>query len=88
MSHQVIWTKRVLDFFCEAANLTPFEREVMVTRLTMTRLQQAEYLSVSLSTLDKCIARLKRKYDEVQNEFPNELKPRKASAAETYMDEH
>ena len=66
MSHQVIWTKKVLDFFCDAANLTPFEREVMVTRLTMTRLQQADYLAVSLSTLDKCIARLKRKYDEVQ----------------------
>lgn len=88
MSHQVIWTKRVLDFFCEAANLTPFEREVMITRLTMTRLQQADYLSVSLSTLDKCIARLKRKYDAVQKEYPDELKPRRKSAAETYMDEH
>jgi len=88
VSHQVIWTKKVLDFFCDAANLTPLEREIMVTRLTMSRVEQSQYLSISLSSLDRAIKRIKVKYDACQKEYPDVLKPRRSSAAETYLDEH
>lgn len=88
MSHQVIWTKKVLDFFCDAANLTPLERDIMVTRLTMTGIEQSQYLSISTSSLDRAIKRLKVKYDACQKEYPDVLKPRRNSASETYQDEH
>lgn len=42
---------------------------------------------MSLSTIDKTISRLKKKYDAVARYNPI-LPPRKASAKETYMDEH
>ena len=89
MSHQVIWTRRVFEFFSDAAKLTKLEREVLETRISgMTRVQQSLYFSLSISTIDKIIARLKRLYDEVQREYPDELKPRRTSACETYMDEN
>ena len=79
----------MLDFFKQAANLTPLECEIMETRISgMTRTQQSFYFNISVSALEKIIARLKKKYDAVQKEFPDRLKPRRASAAETYMDEH
>lgn len=89
MSRQVVWTKRTESFFCDAANLTPFERDVLRCRISgMTQVQTSFYLSVSVSTIQKTVARIKRIYDVVQKEFPDELKPRRTCAAETYMDTH
>jgi len=89
LARQVIWTKRVESFFADVANLTPFERDVLRCRISgMTRLQTSFYLSISVSSIDKCIARLKRLYDEVQREYPDDLKPRRSSAQETYMDDN
>lgn len=86
---QVIWTRRVFEFFADAANLTPLERGIMETRISgMSRLQQSSYFSISLSSLDRAINRIKRKYDEVQKEFPDELKPRRSSTAETFLDQN
>lgn len=42
---------------------------------------------MSLATIDRIIARLKVKYDNVQKYDPI-LPPRKFSAEETYMDTH
>lgn len=89
MSHQVVWTRRVVTLFEDAANLTDLERQVLETRVAgMTRVQQSFYLNLSVSTIDKVISRLKQKYDVVQKEYPDDLKPRKFSAAETYMDDN
>lgn len=88
MSHQVIWSKLILETFISEANLTKDEEMIMRTRVTKwTRTKQAAELCMSLSTVDKIIARLKLKYDHVAKYNPI-LPPRKASAAETYMDEH
>lgn len=54
----------------------------------MTRVQTSFYLSLSVSTIDKIVARLKQKYDIVQKEYPDELRPRRNSVYEAYMDEH
>lgn len=87
MSHEVVWTKKVLERFCEAAKLTDFERQVMETRIAgMTITQQAFYLSVSDSTVCRTVARLKKKYDAVQKEYPDELKPRRKTVYEDFMD--
>ena len=87
MSHQVVWTKRVETFFADAANLTDTERAVLRCRVCgMTRTATALYLSMSVSTVDRIVARLKRVYDVVQKEYPEELRPRKTCAEEAYMD--
>ena len=88
MSHQVIWTKLILDTFVEEANLTPEEKAVMVTRAAgWTRTKQMMEFNISASTLDRIIKRLKVKYDAAQKHSVI-LPPRKASATELYMDEH
>lgn len=89
MAHQVIWTRRVYEFFCDAANLNKLDRDILAQRIAgMTIKEMQFFYGLSESALNKRIARMKRIYDEVQKEYPDELKPRKTSAAETYMDEH
>lgn len=52
-----------------------------------TRTRQSIELHMSIGKLDKIIRRLKVKYDHAAMYDPI-LPPRKASAEETYMDEH
>lgn len=88
MSHQVVWTKIVLETFIAEANLTELEEQVMRTRCAgWTRTKQADKLNISLSTLDRIIKRLKVKYDKAQK-YSLILPARKDSAEETYLDEH
>ena len=87
--HQVVWTKKVYTFFCEHGNLNDLEREILAQRISgMTVLQMSFYHSMSESSIHRLIKRLRHKYDVVQKEYPNELRPRKSSTAETYMDTH
>lgn len=88
MAHQVVWTRDILDAFKREANLTDEECAIMETRVAgMTRVQQSFYFNLSVSALDKKIARIKAKYDAAQK-TSSVLKPRRFSACETYMDEH
>lgn len=87
MAHQVNWSKDVLEFFIEQALLNDFEEEIMRTRVQgMTVLEQASHLLCSKSKVEKAIALLKKKYDNVQKQYPDKLPPRRFSAKETYMD--
>lgn len=89
MSHQVVWTRRVEEFFADAANLTETERAVLRCRVCgMTQVATSMYLSMSVSTVNRVTARLKKLYDIVQREYPEELRPRRTCAEEIYMDEH
>jgi DNA-binding NarL/FixJ family response regulator len=77
MTNEVIWTKIVLERFIELANLTQDEEIVIRTRVAgWSRVKQAMELNLSVSTIDRIISRLKRKYDEVQK-FDPMLPPRK-----------
>ena len=88
MAHQVIWTKLIVETFISEGNLTELEEMVLRTRAAgWTRTKQCDKFNISMSTLDRTIARLKIKYDAVQKTSVI-LPPRKASAAETYMDTH
>lgn len=88
MAHQVPWNKIILEEFIELAALSEIEEQIMRTRVAgWTRSRQADTFGMDMSTLDRIIRRLKRKYDAVQKYSPI-LPPRKFSAAETYMDTH
>ena len=88
MSHQVIWTKFILERFIDVGNLTKEEEAVMRTRdAGWTRTEQSMKLGMSLSTIDRIIKRLKVKYDRAQK-YDVLLPPRKQSSQELYMDEN
>lgn len=86
MSHQVPWNKVIVEEFIEQAMLTKDEEAVLRTRVAgWTRTKQAMELGMSISTVDKIIARLKAKYDNVQKYDPI-LPPRRMSIQELYQD--
>lgn len=84
MSHQVVWTKIVLERFIEIGCLTKEEEAVMRTRAAgWTRVEQSMKLGMSLSAIDRITKRLKIKYDYVQ-EQDKLLPERKRTAKEIY----
>lgn len=89
MSKQVPWTKELLESFITEAMLTEREELIMRTRCAeWTRLQQADRLNLSLSTVDRTIADLKLKYDNMQRLHPDKYPKRTKSKKETWMDTH
>lgn len=87
MSHQVKWSKQVLTDFCTLALLNEDEIYIMESRIKGTPVSlQADHLCCSESTVHRMIAKLKKKYDVVQKEFPNKFPIRRKSAKETWMD--
>lgn len=88
MAHQVPWNKIIVETFIEDAMLTDLEQEVLRTRVAgWTRTEQAMKLGVSVSTIDRVIATLKTKYDNVEKYNPL-LPPRRTSQVEQFLDEN
>lgn len=86
MSHEVPWNKLIVEEFIEQAMLTTEEEWVLRTRVAgWTRTKQADELGMSISTVDKIIATLKKKYDGVAKYDPL-LPPRRMSPQEEYLD--
>lgn len=85
MSKQVPWNKIILEKFIELAALNEEETKIIQTRVAgWTITKQAIEFGMSESKVNKIIARLKVKYDNVQALDPT-LPPRKFSAEETYQ---
>lgn len=83
----VSWNKVSFDTFAELGMLTDEEKIVLETRIKgWTRTKQSRELNISMATLDRIIARIKRKYDEVQPHAPDILPVRRFSKEEDYMD--
>lgn len=87
MAHQIEWTKRIVEEFIRLSNLTEDEEMILRTRALKgwSRTQQQQALHMSMSTVDRLIASLKRKYDIVQKES-DILPPRRYSKQEEWMD--
>lgn len=88
MAHQVPWTKLIVEEFVKEAMLSKEEEYIIRTRaMGHTITKQADELCMSIDNVNKMIAKLKKKYDEVQKYDPL-LPPRKFSKEEIYMDNH
>ena len=88
MSREVPWNKVIVEEFIEQAMLSETEEMVIRTRVKgWSRVQQSERLGLSLSSIDRIIASLKEKYDNVQKYDPL-LPPRKNSDKERWLDEN
>lgn len=86
MAKQVPWSKVILEEFISEALLTKDEEMIIRTRVAgWTRQKQSMEFGMSLSTVDRHISMLKKKYDMVQKYSPL-LPPRKFSKEEAYMD--
>lgn len=89
MAHQVKWNKKVFDIFVSEAMLSDFEIQVLETRIKgWSIVKQCIEFSCSESTINRTVALLKQKYDNVQKHHPDELPPRRFSMKETWMDTH
>ena len=89
MSKQVMWTDKLTEEFIKRAALSDDEAYVMRSRARgYTVTQQSLHLNKSVATVHRMIATLKKKYDAVQKEYPNEFPPRKTSKVEEFMDEN
>lgn len=74
MAHQVPWTKVILEEFIEQALLTEDEEKIMRTRIAgWSRTKQANEFGMSISTIDKIIHKLKKKYDRIMTESNNTM---------------
>lgn len=86
MSKEVPWNKIIVETFIDEAMLTKDEEMILRTRVAgWSRTKQSMELGMSVSTVDRIIAMLKKKYDNVEKYNPL-LPPRKSSAKETWMD--
>lgn len=87
MTKQVHWNKQVFQKFIDEAMLNDLQIEIMKRRIKGdTRSKTCRELHLSMSTHDREIAKLKRMYDEVQKQFPDELPVRRVSKQEIFMD--
>lgn len=89
MSKGVLWTDKLTESFIQKAALSDDEAFVMRTRARgYTVTQQAMELNKSESTIHRMIATIKKKYDTVQKEYPNEFPTRRTSKVEEFMDKN
>jgi hypothetical protein len=85
MSRQVEWNKVVLEEFVEMGGLTLIEEQIIRTRVAgWSRIEQSMKFGLSVATVDRIIARLKKKYDNCQQYSPL-LPPRKKCAKDLYL---
>lgn len=88
MSRQVPWNKVIVEEFVSLAMLTEDEEKILRTRVAgWSRTKQATTFGMSVSTVDRIIRTLKRKYDHAQK-YSVILPPRKFSVEELWMDTH
>lgn len=89
MSHEVDWTRQLLNDFIHEAMLTEEEVFLMETRMKgMPVSRQAMELNRSESSVHQMISRVKKKYDIVQKAHPDKFPKRRVSKEERYMDTH
>lgn len=90
ISKEVPWTSRVVEFFIEKAMLNEEEAFLARTRaMEWTVSKQALETGYSIRTIGRRIEKLKRKYDRVYEEYPNEIPKRNPkSVKDKYLDTH
>lgn len=88
MTKDVPWNRKLYNKFMSEAILTDLQKQIMETRVTKgwTRTKQVKELHISMSTLDREIKKLKKMYDEIQKDYPEDLPLRKTSKYEDYLD--
>lgn len=65
--HGIAWTKESVNEFFDKACLTDMEKNIIKARINeWSRIQMAMKYNISVSTVDKTISRVMKKYDYCQ----------------------
>lgn len=85
----IIWTDKLTESFIEKGALSADEAFIMRTRVRGYCVSyQAQHLHKSESTIARMISSIKKRYDVVQREYPDEFPVRRKSKVEKWMDEN
>jgi len=87
MAREVLWTDKLTESFIKKGALSEDQAYIMRSRARgYTVQQQSDHLHKSPATIGRMIAEIKKRYDAVQKEYPDEFPPRRNSKVENYMD--
>lgn len=65
--HGIAWNKEIVNEFFDKACLTDMEKNIIRARINeKSRVEMALEYNISLSTVDKIISRVMKKYDNCQ----------------------
>lgn len=88
MCNKFPWNTILYDEFVRLGGLSEFEQRLLRDRMRgLSRTEMSILYSCSISTVDRTIKNLKKKYDSVQP-YSDKLPKRRTSDAEKYMDSH
>ena len=87
MTHQVPWTKTLLEDFITEGLLTEDEENIMRTRIAgWSIVKQSMEFGMSTATISRIIKKAKKKYDYLHKQFPERFPERKQSKFEQALD--
>ena len=88
MKHKVPWNKTLLEDFIKEGLLTEDEEFIMRTRLAgWSQVKQAMERNISTATVSNIVRRLKDKYAELSEQFPDRFPPIKQNNVEDLLDD-
>lgn len=88
MKHKVPWNKTMLEDFISEGLLTEDEEFIMRTRLAgWSQVKQAIERNISTATVSNIVRRLKDKYNELSEQFPDRFPPMKQNDVEDMLDD-
>ena len=88
MTHQVPWTKTLLEDFIAEGLLTEDEENIMRTRIAgWSIVKQSMEFGMSTATISRIIKKTKKKYDYLHKQFPERFPERKQSKFEQTLDD-
>ena len=75
MKHKVPWNRTLLEDFIKEGLLTEDEEFIMRTRLAgWSQVRQAMERNISTATVSNIVRRLKDKYNELNEQFPDRFR--------------
>lgn len=87
MNLKVPWTKTLLEDFISEGLLTDDEEKLIRTRIAgWSIVKQSMELNCSTATISRMIKKLRQKYDDLHNVFPNRFPERRKSNCENLLD--
>lgn len=88
MTHQVPWTKTLLEDFIAEGLLTEDEENIMRTRIAgWSIVKQSMEFGMSTATISRIIKKVKKKYDHLHKQFPERFPERRQSKFEQALDD-
>lgn len=88
MKHKVPWSKTLLEDFIKEGLLTEDEEFIMRTRLAgWSQVKQAMERNISTATVSNIVRRLKDKYSELSEQFPDRFPSIKQNNVEDILDD-